>query len=65
MIKSYLLASGLAMLRHSLSGLGSGFLVVGSYVEHALLQVCEDINNDRAKRVEEAPKLKLDPEDLN
>lgn len=69
MFKSYLKASTLAFLGHTLKGISIAGQTVASYVEHALLQVCEDINNEREKRVAEdpssSPKVKISREDLN
>ncbi len=68
MFIKYVQASILTTIRHTFVGLGIALQTVSAYAEHALLQVCEDINNERAKRVGEddpTPKLKLEPEDMN
>lgn len=72
MFKTYLKASALAFVGHSLRGVSIAGQTVASYIEHALLQVCEDINNNRAKRVAEdpsgkaeVPRVKVNREDMN
>lgn len=60
MFTAYLKASVLAFVGHSLKGVGIASQTVASYIEHALLQVCEDINNERERRVAEDPSIKVD-----
>lgn len=52
------------MFRHTIGGVGAGLITVGSYAEHALLQVCEDINGNRKKKVEEF-EHKVNRESMN
>jgi len=59
MWKTYALASALAMVRHTLGGFANGLGATASFTEHALTQVCEDINNARAKRVAEDPNMQM------
>ncbi len=67
MLKTYLAAISLAMLRGTMGGVGQAFIQIAHLADVAFQQSCEDLNAERSKQVEgePGPKLKLDPEDLN
>ncbi len=68
MLKRYFVASIIAVVRYTVGGIGSGLTVVGSLVEVAFQQACEDLNAERLRQVggvAESEENDLKPEDLN